>query len=384
MRRIIQSIVFMFTILITTVTGIQAQDTENTDIQPGIDNTAKETTARETGILGNFSLDGYFWVDPSYRFAYDGLSDKDYRDTSLQGRLVLGVNYRKELKDYYVLARAEIISHVDEPKDIDTLDSYLQCGNKYWDVQIGRFLAYELYHKGQGLELYTDEDAGAIDAPDLYEVDYVRGHADDAGQVAFHIFPLKGIDMMDLKIEVAGIYGQESASQNDFGIRPVVDYSYWRFQVVAGMEYLLKKSRDTASKTKSEVTGYGGRLQYNTDFITAGVNFARASRDSYTTTGVMDTAGTYTITSFGGFADIDFWRNSIGLGCHYTTYKAENLDDKTHLQPFVSYLYRLPFEGLTVKGVFSWALADIDGLGVSNAYTNDIYSMRIRIRYDFL
>ena len=360
-----------------------------------VDNVANPTVTTSTANpeknawnkFKNFSFDGYFWVDPSIQYAHD--NQDDFINPSLQGRIVLGVNYEKKINNYFLKARAEILSHVDEEgAKVDTLDTYLQCGNKYWDIQIGRFLAWEIYHKGQGLELYTDEDAGAIDAPNLYEVDFTRGHTDDAvGQIAFHTHPIQGDGLFNLKFEVAVEYGQKSASENVFGVRPVVDFSLWKLQFVAGMEYRLNKSpkiKGANNKRKSETLGYGARLQFNSQYITTGINFARSTSDSFNSDGTMDAAGTNSIMSFGGFFDIDFWKNSIGLGCHYTLYDAENGDDKDHLQPFVSYLYRLPFKGLTVKTVLSSGIAKLKGTGLSNAYTNDMYSLRIRIRYDFM
>ena len=99
-------------------------------------------------------------------------ADPDEKIYVQGGRFVLIPNYRREHKGFFAEAQAELLAHVDELTNykIDTLDSWVKFGMKLWDIQVGRFLGWEVYHKGQGLELYTLEDRGAIDGPDLYEV----------------------------------------------------------------------------------------------------------------------------------------------------------------------------------------------------------------------
>ncbi len=249
---------------------------------------------------------------------------------------------------------------------------------KYSDIQVGRFLGWEVYHKGQGLELYTLEDRGAIDGPDLYEVDFTRGHTDGVGQIAIHAFPFE-----NLKIEAGAVYGNE-LNTNNLGARSVIDYSIWKLQFVAGAEYLKQEPQTDISSFETKMWGYGGRIQINTRNLTAGFNMTHAETDKTTVDGRHDTLESYKVDCLGGFINIDFWKNSIGMGYNYTSREAERGDKFTHVQPFVSYLYKLPADGLSAKIVFATAEAEIEDLQVGDKWKNDMRSVRIRISYDFL
>ncbi len=345
----------------------------------GVDTADDSSVKNKNSVNSPFTFGGYMWVDNGYMMSNNKQEAKsDEKNTYQGGRMVFDITYRKEMGDFFAEAKGQLLAHVDEldTYKIDTLDSYIKFGTKLWDFQIGRYLGYEVYHKGQGLELYTDEDAGAIEGPDLYELDFARGR-DSYGQAGFHLFPIEG-----LKIEIGATFGQK-VSNNFYGVRPVIDYTIWNFQIVAGFEYQKILPTSTGSHYEAEKFGYGGRIQYNSKYITAGFNYAHGDNLEVKTNGQENNIDSYKVDSFGGFVDIDFWKNSIGLGCHYTMQESDRGDEFTHLQPFVSYLYRLPIDGLSIKLVLATAIADINNLSETYDWTNDMYSARIRIRYDF-
>jgi len=362
---------FLFSSSLVFAQGVEVAEKNN---EPVVQKDAEKNNTAP------FNFGGYIWIDTGYMKSTNANGNEPDLTRFVQaGRLVLAVDYRKEFKGFYAEAKAEFLGHVDELAEykIDTLDSYIKFGSKLWDFQIGRFLAWELYHKGQGLELYTDEDKGAIDGPDLYELDFTRGHTNGVGQAAFHLFPVE-----NLKIEVAGIYGEE-LNANYYGFRPLVDFFLWKVQLVVGAEYVKSDSIKSNSLWDASKWGYGGRIQFNSDLITAGFNYTHAETNAETVEGLVDTENSYKLDSMGGFMDIDFWRNSIGLGYHYTIKKTDRGDEYSHIQPFVSYLFRLPVEGLSIKFVAATAIADVYNTTVGDEYTNDMYSGRIRVRYDF-
>jgi hypothetical protein len=279
------------------------------------------------------------------------------------------------------LAKLELIGFINEftksQFEAHVLDAYVKVGQKWWDFQVGRFLAWEVYHRGQGIELYTAEEAGATDAPALYWLNYTRGHKNEAGQAALHLYPFEGFG-----IEVAGVYGQEQ-NQNNLGIRPVVDFHMWGLQLIAGYEYLKQTGQTKADKVKVTSSGYAAKLQYELSMVTAGIDFAQTNVDNINIQGDVDGEKTFDKTSIGGFVDIDFWNNSIGLGYHHTMQENHQGEDNKHHQAFATYLYRLPIDGLSVKAVYGYALGHIQDTDTDSEWDNTMHSVRIRIRYAF-
>lgn len=328
-------------------------------------------------------FDGYFWVDTGYMKRTNAKSGQyDQAAAYMQGRYVLGATYYAEKGELFGLARGQFMGLVNEfsksQYEPHTLDAYVQAGfkNKF-DIQVGRFLAWEVYHRGQGIELFTAEEAGALNGPSLYWLDQTRGYKNESGQFAIHAYPL---DV--LKFELAGVYGQES-NQNNYGLRPVVDFSVGGFQAIGGAEYLKQVPQTDADKVETSLKGAAGKLQYSFPVVTAGANFAYADVDATDIQGITDTAKSYKKYSTGGFVDIDFWRNSIGLGYHHTHQKNERSENTRHEQMFVSYLMRLPIDGLAVKAVYGFASAKIEDADAKSEWTNNMNSFRVRVSYDF-
>jgi hypothetical protein len=378
-----------------------------------------EASEGERPVRGDFpglglpiKLSGYFWTDTGYMQRTNAQPGQYDQDASyMQGRLVLRGTFEKTFKGHFAMARLELAGLVNEfvggqYAAPHILDSYVKVGEKRWDVQLGRFLAWEIYYRGQGIELYTAEEAGALGAPPLYWLEVTRGHMNGPGQAAVHYFP---IDF--LALEVAGVYGQESG-QNYLGVRPAADLTFRGLRLVAGYEYLDQSPQISADKVEVTSQGYAARLQYSlapagSRWIRApagttfseeagkgwigrvavfGVEVAHTSVDATRIDGEVDAEKTLDKTTVGGFVDVDFWRNSIGVGYHWTEQENEQGEKNTHQQAFVSYLYRLPIEGLSVKAVYGFARADIEDVDVGglSTWSNEMSSVRVRVRYDFL
>lgn len=327
---------------------------------------------------------GYFWADTGYMTrdnAQAGQYDQDV--TYLQGRFVLAAAMKRDFGDWFGAARVEFLGLVNEfarsQYEPHTLDAYVKIGHKRWfDLQVGRFLAWEIYHRGQGIEFWTAEEAGALGGPALYWLDLTRGYRNESGQAAVHFYPWEF-----LKFEVAGVYGQEN-NQNNLGIRPAAHFSWKGLQVLAAMEYLALLPQTTADKVQTRTLGYGGRVQYTiANTVTLGANFANATVEAIDIQGLQDgekSLGKFTV---GGFADIDFWRNSIGLGFHHTQQLNKQGETTTHEQAFVSYKFFLPIEGVSLKAVYGFAMAHIQDADTKTEWDNYVQSFRLRIAYDF-
>lgn len=346
---------------------------------------------------------GYFWVDGGYMQRTNRVPGTFDQDANyMQGRFVLRTEYEREVAGLVALARLELVGLVNEfalgRYEPHVLDAYVQVGRSRWDVQLGRFLAWEVYYRGQGIELYTAEEAGATQSPSMYLLNFTRGHMDGPGQAAIHLYPLDS-----LGIELSGVYGQEPDQQNYFGFRPVADVKRWGLELIGGYEYLKKSAQRENDKSEETTSGFAGRLQYRFGApylprpgeaerlarggvppgVTFGVNFARANVDRITIEGLTDTEASLDRTSIGGFVDVDFWRSSIGLGYHHTVQENEQGEENTHDQAFVSYLYRLPIDGLSVKAVYGFARGGIEDADARASWDNDLQSFRVRVAYEF-
>lgn len=327
-------------------------------------------------------LSGYFWTDTGYLLRKNAQSGQpDQNSAYMTGRFVLGAAYARQFGGLSAMAKVELLGLVNEftksAYEPHTLDAYVKVGTKSWDVQIGRFLAWEVYYRGQGIELYTAEEAGALGAPNLYLLDYTRGLLNEPGQAAVHWFPTNW-----LSFELAGVYGQ-SSQDNFFGGRPVVDVKLGGFELIAGAELLRQAPQTAADKLKVTSKGFAGRLQYSIPHLIVGVDAAQTAVDTTGTDGLLDTSKTYDKRSLGAFIDLDFWKNSIGLGYHQTSQVNRRGEHTTNNQAFASYMYRTPIDGLSVKGVYGFARAHLEDVDANSQWENYLSSFRIRLLYEF-
>lgn len=328
-------------------------------------------------------FDGSFWTDTGYMKRANALAaDVDTKAMYMQGRLVLGGNYQRQVGGLIALARVELVGFVNEYSksqyEPHTQDAYVKLGTTTWDVQVGRFLAWEPYYRGQGIEWFSAEEAGALGGPAMYRLDFNMGRQDEAGQAAVHWFPVQG-----LGFEVASVYGQQNES-NWAGVRPVVDWKWQNLELIGGWEY--QKQSPQANNSKIELTsqGFGGRAQYSRSYLTVGVDAFHAKQHRIDTNGDVDTKLSLSKTTLGGFADLDVSRYSFGLGYHLTTQKNDRDEKPEHGQMFVSALYRFPIEGLTIKAVLGYAKAYVENQSTTKtSWNNEMTSFRVRLRYDY-
>ncbi|TAL35747.1 MAG: hypothetical protein EPN93_09840 [Spirochaetes bacterium] len=381
LRKGTAGVLVMLFLLVSSV-SIAAETAKETAAEGMVLEESKPLRSDSVELKIPIKLSGYFWVDTGYMERSNTQSGQyDQTANYMQGRFVLAGTYYRELGNFFALAKVELVGYENEytqsQYEVHTLDSYVKFGQKWWDIQVGRFLAWEVYSRGQGIELYTAEEAGALDGPSMYLLDFTRGHKNEAGQAAVHLFPFDF-----LKFEVAGVYGQES-NQNNMGIRPVADLKLWKFQVVGGYEYLRQSPQTEADKVEVTSRGYAGRLQLNLPVVTTGVDYSSAHVKYININGEVDGEKTTDTTSIGAFIDVDFWKNSIGLGYHHTRQKNKQGEENTHDQMFMSYLFRLPIEGLSLKAVYGFATAHIQDVDANSEWDNDMRSFRLRISYEF-
>ncbi len=352
----------------------------NAPISPLVDRPALQ---RHENNAGPFRLGGYFWTDVgTMDRTFSEQPQEDLGANFMHGRMVLAATAQQNFGDFFGRARVEFLGLVNEMSkgqyEPHTLDAYAMFGNKVFDIQVGRFLPWEIYHRGQGIELYTPEEAGAGGAPALYWLDYGRKHFNEAGQAAVHFYPFDW-----LGFEVSGVYGQEN-SQNYYGVRPALALRFGGFQALAGYESLSQQPQREREKVEMTPQGWATRVQYDFDFLTLGVNYAQGETEKTRIEGDIDSEATFETWTAGGFADVRFLRDhSLGGGFHHTDMTNEQGENNLHDQSFVYYQYRLPFlDGVTVKAVYGFARGDIEDVDTKTFAKNDMQSFRIRLAYE--
>ena len=351
------------------------------------------------------SVFGTIWIDTGFisRNNDDRQVELEVNAPYMQGRFVLGAQYYQEFKEKnFVLVKAAFIGFVNEftrsQFEPRMEDVYIMVGQKWWDVQIGRYLAWEVYYRGQGIELFTAEEAGAVGGPPIYWLQVTRGYRDESGQMAVHFYPW-GADCQGARryvglcdhsfgIEVSSVYGQE-LRQNNLGVRPAIDLQYHGFQLMAGYEYLRLFPQREQDNARSSFYGVAGRLQYAVPIASVGAEASWSKRDRIDAQDQPDAEGTLNPwMSVGGYVNFRAGIHWPGLGYHYTSEKNSQLtsegqrEQRTQHQGFVSYLIKLPVRGLALKFVYGFGIAHIQDVDVNAEWNNYMHSGRIRIIYD--
>jgi hypothetical protein len=335
------------------------------------------------------------WLDAGYEQIKRGdPTEKGIKYWLLGGRLVLRVTPTYTHGRFFVQAQAELVANKDQsqyqPNVADTDDLWIKVGMWKWgDIQLGRYEAWEVYHFGMGLDLYTLERNGAVDenlaAPSIYGLTYAFYRPASVGNAAVHVYPTKW-----LRFELGTQFGNEG-SQNTLAFRPVgvLDLGWLKFK--AGLEYKKLNDQKDGSKADTFQRGMGGSLQFIFNpHVEGGFNFAYGLVDRTAADGSTDEAGSSTTWSAGGFANgriIDGLL--VGCGLNYTYLEDIHLDRKVgrtdryaHWQGFGAVQYLL-FKQLYIKLVVAYAKADFAPVFDKPIFKNEMFSGRIRFLYLF-
>ena len=258
-----------------------------------------------------------------------------------------------------------------------------------WDLQLGRYEAWEVYHKGQGLERDTLEDLGAFGGPDIYEVNHVFYRQSGFGQAALHLYPTDWV-----RFELGSVFGND-VGFNSVGVRPVGILDLGRIKVKAAGEWRRLSNQEEGKKQWEEKRGFGGSVQGFFDGpgaavpLQLGVSGAYGLVDRIDPFGKVDERGSTDTLSVGGFVNLGLACWSLGLGLNYTDQGDRQRNDQTddvghfdHLQAFASIKRPLLVPEATVKLVLAYARADLRP-AFDNARVNEMVSARVRLMVVF-
>ncbi len=346
----------------------------------------------KTGI----GVSGYGWIDTGYEHIHRGdPTEPSEKYMVQQGRVVLRVTPTWSDGSWFVQGQAELVASQDQsqpqPISANADDVWIKFGKwNTFDVQVGRFEAWEIYHFGMGLDLYTLERQGATDQnaypyPAIYGLTYAFYRPESLGEAAVHFYATN-----NLRFELGGRYGNET-SYNTYGGRPVAVLDYGWIKVKAGAEYLDSTPLADGAQEEKKESGYGGALQFVIDpIVEFGVNAAVGNVDHTKNDGTHDARGSYETYSLGAFLNFQpVKRFIVGGGINYTYLVDQQYDSKLsrnedfdQTQLFGAVQYRL-WNQLFIKAVGGYALANFNPNEGSLVYANQMVSGRLRLQFLF-
>ncbi len=286
-------------------------------------------------------ISGWGWLDTAYeKFAPWGANPNINQSRiaywKQQGRMLLRVTPTYDFDDYFVQGQVELVGTEDQTISrsdtggADTDDLWLRIGqwNK-WDFQVGRFEGWEVFHLGMGLDQNTFERQGAVGIGEsAYPISYY-GLTDNeyrpqgaAGNLAFHYYPLP-----ILRFEILGMAG--SLSGPTIATRPVAIVDLGWLKLKGGVEWQRITGQNVTDPTEKTSKGVGGAVQFVFQpHLEFGLNAAQGTVESIDMTGKYSPTGSYTRTSFGGFANVSNGSDRhpllFGIGGLFTRYVDQN------------------------------------------------------------
>jgi hypothetical protein len=344
-------------------------------------------------------LSGSAWVDSSYQVVKTkDPAAQDLKQWLHQARFTLRATPTYSKGPWFVQGQAELVAaNTDEGNGLTqtamrTDDLWIRAGqwNK-WDVQAGRFQAWELYHFGMGLDQNTLERLGADNQQTsyhpvaIYGVTYLYDRPLGAGDIAFHVYPTRF-----LRAELLGQVGS-AAGTNVFGVRPAVILDLGVVKVKGAAEWKKTSGQRETNQATNSLRGGGAAVQVVLDpRLEFGVNGAYTVTDATTPSGDVDNASSIDGYGVGGFANVRIVDPLIfGVGANYARVDDTTLDNLghhgefSHFQSFAA-LQALVLDQLFIKAVFSYAKADFAPSSLpTEPWSNKSTSGRLRLMYLF-
>lgn len=351
------------------------------------------------------AISGSIWDDTSYaRIETSKADEKGLYRWANQGRGVLRVTPAYTTRDgWFVQGQIESVANIEQQVtgsgNIGTVDDMFVRAGKWnvFDVTVGRYQGWEVYHYGMGLDLNTLERTGAslpdLAAKAIYGLDtYWDRPWAGLGNYAAHVYVTDYF-----RFEALGQIGTQGA--NVRGTRPVAVLDLGYLKVKAGWEYGVTSAQKEGDQSHSRNNGFGGAIQFVLDpYIEGGVNAAIGYVDSWTDTNKPNPAKSTTTSSIGGFLNGRIYGPlMLGVGANQTRWNNllpnansqspdlnGSTDWATHFQGFGAVQYSF-WDKLFFKFVANYARFHYEDIVQvpSHSYTNKEYGGRLRMMYLF-
>jgi hypothetical protein len=346
-------------------------------------------------VQADVSLSGDLEIDTAYTTKSTD-PDTDETEYDLGGRIKVVPTARTESGNLFMEAKAEILAKTDGTTAMD--DAYGKIGTSVFDVQIGRYEAWNLHDESNDM-LIAEAPTGAA----RYEANYARGRIDSAGQLALHVLPGDAFGL-----EVGFVYGQDSedldittepddpltvedesedpgaVDVNVVGFRPVINSKFGPVEFAVGADMLNITKQDDNGEGDISKVGFGARVKAAFSIVTLGINYAsstvsKTSYDVYAGETVDDPEET--TNSMGGYCDLALGKGVLTMAGFFTTFELDS-DDYTqeHNQYYVTYAHPLPIDGATIKFAVSQASASNDDPTIEDS---DTLAFKVRLNYNF-
>ena len=343
-------------------------------------------------------ISGYAWADTSYQVVTTGdKSAHDRQNWVHQARFALRATPTYTKGNMFVQGQGEVVAANSDDLGstpayiVRTDDLWIRAGSwNKWDVQVGRYQAWENYHYGMGLDQNTAERVGAYNLQNLrpnqiYGVSFLYERPNGFGNVALHLYPTKFF-RAELLVQ-AGNAGQA----NSIGGRPAAILDFGMVKIKGAVEMRIVKADNDTSKQDEKYRGGGGAVQVVLDpRVEFGANGAYGNTDLFGVDGTKLDAASVDMWSVGGFANARIIDQVIfGVGANFSrlddTRENEHGDhgEFSHFQSFAA-LQALVLDQLFVKAVFGYARADFaPSTGTTQPWHDTSVSGRLRLMYLF-
>lgn len=363
---------------------------------------APETSPNQLRI----AISGSVWDDTSYARLISGKTDttSSQKRWYNQGRGVMRFTPAYTTRDgWFVQGQVEAVANIEQTVvagNIGTVDDMFVRAGKWnlFDVTVGRYQGWEVYHYGMGLDLNTLERTGAnlpnLPANQIYGLStYWDRPSFGAGNYAAHIYATDY-----LRFEVLGQIGTQGP--NIRGTRPVAILDLGYLKVKAGWEYGVTYAQSDTDKSHTRNNGFGGAIQFVWNpYLEGGINGAIGYLDYWTDTDQPNPSLSTTTKSYGAFLNGRVYRSLLlGVGANETHWnnlqpnanqQAPAYNGQTnwtsHFQGFAAAQYSF-WDKLFLKFVANYArfhFEDIVEQPAPHNYTNKEWGGRLRMMYLF-
>jgi hypothetical protein len=377
-------------------------------------------------------VSGAFWTDTGYETIIRNDRDGKMPGSKMayqQGRGVLRLTPTYVQGRFFIQGQAELVANqCQATTDVCTTsgtfstdDLWIRFGEwNSWDIKVGRFEAWEIYHLGMGMDMYTLERAGAqqfpvgnapnLSTPSFYGANYLHDRPTEGlgmGYFALHAYATEA-----LRFELLGEVGTDNTQTTGeaggvvktgftyLGGRPAMIYDAGWLKFKAALEYQQRiavmqlENQKDASYYRTRMGG-GAALQFVLDpSFEFGLNAAYGKQEetnpSDLSNGDINKKNSFSTFSVGGFANLrlaNLWMGGVGLNWTTQTNKFQDdtpinpADYAAHMQGFAALQYLLAGQ-LFIKATIGFARADFQpNNGDIPVWSNYMYSGRIRLMY---
>ena len=363
---------------------------------------APETSPNKVRV----AISGYVWDDTSYARLKSGKTNLNPNMTRWYNQGVGLVRFTPSYTTrdgWFAQGNVETVANIEQDVvagNIGTVyDAFVRAGKwNVFDITVGRFQGWEVYHYGMGLDYNTLERYGAT-LPNLPANTQIYGvstywdrPAFGVGDYALHFYPTDY-----LRFELLGQIGTQGS--NVRGTRPVAILDLGYLKVKAGWEYGVTHNQNDGDQGRTRNNGFGGAAQFVINpYIEGGINGAIGYYDYWTDQDLPAPQTSTTTKSYGGFlngrvygplmiglgANETHWNNLLPNANPLTPQLNGQTDWSTHFQGFAAVQYSF-WDNLFLKFVANYARFHYQDIVQvpAHPYTNKEWGGRLRMMFLF-